>query len=159
MRKIILAGATTATGLVLLMSYPTSTGRTLAQPPADTGPSATVPGATGTGPSSDPTPDQQTTAPNSAPSGTYTGPAVMTTWGTVQVQVTVTNGQVADAHAIQVPDGNARDAQINSYAVPILEAETVSANNSRIDAVSGATVTSEGYIDSLQAALDQAGLR
>ncbi|MBK5249232.1 MAG: FMN-binding protein [Actinomycetales bacterium] len=82
-----------------------------------------------------------------------------TRWGTVQVQITVTDGVLTEATAIKVPDANGQDRQINSYAVPILEAESVAAGNARIDAVSGATVTSTGYIRSLQAALDEAGLK
>jgi uncharacterized protein with FMN-binding domain len=84
---------------------------------------------------------------------------VNTQWGVVQVEVTVQHGRVVDAQAVQAPDGNSQDQKINAYAVPILEQETVRAGSSQIDAVSGATVTSEGYIESLQSALDQAGLR
>lgn len=163
MRKIVVAGATTATGLVLLMSYPTSTGGSLPALAVGEGGAGAAPGAATDRQPSTPdgqatTPDQQAAAPDAA-SGTFTGPEVMTRWGIVQVEVTIDGGQITDARAVQVPDGNARDAQINSYAVPILESETVSANSGNIDAVTGATVTSEGYVESLQAALDEAGLR
>ncbi len=56
------------------------------------------------------------------------------------------------------PSGNFRDQEINSYAVPILNQEVVQAQSAQIDAVSGATVTSDGYIQSLQSAIDQAHL-
>jgi uncharacterized protein with FMN-binding domain len=59
---------------------------------------------------------------------------------------------------VQYPDGNGKDQEINSYALPILTQETVDAQSAGIDMVSGATVTSDGYIESLQSALDQAGL-
>lgn len=77
----------------------------------------------------------------------------------MQVEITVRDGQVVDATAVQVPHENSMDAQINSYAVPMLEQETVQTGSARIDAVTGATVTSMGYIQSLQSALDEAGLR
>lgn len=161
MRKILVAGATTASGLVLLMSYPTSTNHGLpgAVPAgaASGGGSSASGSAGGTG--SAPSTGSTTTQPSTAPSGTYTGASVGTRWGNVQVEITVQNGQVVDARAVQVPDGNSMDQQINSYAVPVLEGETVQAGSARIDAVTGATVTSEGYISSLQSALDEAGLR
>ena len=46
---------------------------------------------------------------------------------------------------------------INSYAAPMLRQESLTAQSARIDIVSGATYTSEGYAQSLQSALDQAG--
>jgi uncharacterized protein with FMN-binding domain len=76
----------------------------------------------------------------------------------VQVEVTVTNGKITAAQATQVPNGNGRDQEINSYAVPVLNQEAVQAQSAQIDAVSGATVTSDGYIQSLQSAIDQAHL-
>ncbi|KAE8765149.1 FMN-binding protein [Georgenia thermotolerans] len=170
MRKIVLAGATTVTGLVLLLSYPTSRhhaldGAATAGGAPGSGLSAgDAPGASSqspratSGPSAGPS-SGQSAGPSSAGAGTYTGAEVNTQWGVVQVEVTVEHGRVVDAQAVQAPDGNSRDQEINAYAVPILEQETVRAGSSQIDAVSGATVTSEGYIESLQSALDQAGLR
>jgi uncharacterized protein with FMN-binding domain len=59
---------------------------------------------------------------------------------------------------VRYPSGNGRDQEINSYALPVLVQETLRAQNAHIDMVSGATVTSGGYLRSLQAALDRAGL-
>jgi uncharacterized protein with FMN-binding domain len=56
------------------------------------------------------------------------------------------------------PSGNGRDREINAYALPVLRQETLAAQSATIDAVSGATVTSEGYRESLQSALDAAHL-
>jgi major membrane immunogen (membrane-anchored lipoprotein) len=60
-------------------------------------------------------------------------------------------------HDLATPSGNSKDAQIDNDALPILINETVTAQSATIDMVSGATVTSAGYVQSLQAALDQAG--
>jgi uncharacterized protein with FMN-binding domain len=95
---------------------------------------------------------------SSSSSGTYTGDAVATQWGTVQVQITVENGKITKSDAVQYPSENPKDQQINAYAVPQLNSEVVSQQNASIDAVSGATVTSNGYIQSLQSAIDQANL-
>jgi uncharacterized protein with FMN-binding domain len=59
---------------------------------------------------------------------------------------------------LQYPNGNSRDGEINSYALPILIRETVNAQSANIDMVSGATITSGGYVQSLQSALDEARL-
>jgi uncharacterized protein with FMN-binding domain len=83
---------------------------------------------------------------------------VQTRWGPVQVQITVDNGKITAADVLQVPSGNPRDQMINSYAVPVLNSEAVQAQSANIDMVSGATVTSEGYLQSLQSAIDKANL-
>jgi uncharacterized protein with FMN-binding domain len=86
------------------------------------------------------------------------GSAVDTRFGPVQVQITIKDGKIVDAAAISYPQGSGRDQEINSYAIPVLQQETVAAQSAQIDTVSGATYTSAGYVQSLQAALDAAHL-
>jgi uncharacterized protein with FMN-binding domain len=86
-----------------------------------------------------------------------TGSVISTRYGTVEVQVTVQGGAITDVQAIELPSGG-RSGQISSYAAPLLASEALSAQSANIDIVSGATYTSEGYAQSLQAALDQAGI-
>ena len=76
----------------------------------------------------------------------------------MQVQITVTDGKITAAEAVVYPTENHRDVEINSYAVPALNDEAVQAQSASIDMVSGATVTSEGYLSSLQSAIDKANL-
>lgn len=97
-------------------------------------------------------------ASSGSTSTTYTGAAADTRYGPVQVEITVTDGVVTAATAIDFPSRDRHDQQINSYAIPILQSETVDAQSASIDMVSGATVTSRAYVQSLQDALDQAGL-
>lgn len=87
----------------------------------------------------------------------YTGPAEANRYGTVQATLMVTGNKITNV-IIAAPRDNARSAYINSYAVPILVSETLQARSANIDAVSGATYTSESYISSLQAALAAAHL-
>ncbi|MFE2099915.1 FMN-binding protein [Streptomyces sp. PTD9-10] len=87
---------------------------------------------------------------------TVTGKAVQTQYGTVQVRVTVSNGKITKADAVQAPKGGLSD-QKTALAVPKLNQEAVAAGTANIDSVSGATYTSTGYKQSLQSALDQAG--
>ena len=76
----------------------------------------------------------------------------------MQVELTVSGSAIAQVSVLQYPNGNATDQQISSYALPILIQETMDAQSSHIDMVSGATYTSHGYLQSLQSALDQAGV-
>lgn len=97
------------------------------------------------------------TGHSSAPTK-VTGATANTRWGPVQVQLTVDSGTITRISLLQYPSGNSTDAQINSYALPILIQDTMNAQSANISMISGATVTSEGYLQSLQSALDQAGL-
>ncbi|MEU7019098.1 FMN-binding protein [Streptomyces sp. NPDC046203] len=92
-------------------------------------------------------------------SGTYTGESVETRYGPVQVRITVSGGRITEATAVRTPFANERDRETAGYAVPVLTSETLAAQSASIDAVSGATYTSEGYTRSLQSALDQARTR
>ncbi len=95
--------------------------------------------------------------PTGSSTGTVTGSVAQTRWGPVQVELTVDAGRITDVTVVQYPDGNGRDREINDEALPELVQETLSAQSADIDMVSGATVTSDGYVESLQSALDQAG--
>lgn len=137
MRRITIAIAATITVVVLLFSYRTSTNQgTAAVRPSRTQQSASV-AAGGT-------------------DGTFTGEAVDTRYGPVQVRITMSGGKITSAQAVQVPDETSRDVRINNAAVPILVQETLQAQSAQIDTVSGATYTSEGYAQSLQSAIDAA---
>ena len=151
-RRIALWGLTTVGTLALLFSYKTSLSSAL----PTVGP-ATPPSSTSSTPSSAAT--STAAAPkNSTYSGTVTGTAADTRYGPVQVKVTLANGKITAVDVVQVPDSSGRDQEINSQAVPELVQETMQAQSAQIDMVSGATYTSDGYVTSLQSALDQAGV-
>jgi uncharacterized protein with FMN-binding domain len=153
MRRIVFAILSTITILVLLFSYHTSTdSATVAGSPVVQLPAS--PGSTSHSQSSD---KSGSSTPTSSPA-TYTGDVVDTRWGPVQVQITVQGGKITAADAVQYPQENDRDVQINGYALPILNQEVVQQQSASIDTVSGATVTSDGYLRSLQSAIDQAHL-
>ena len=148
MRRITWWLLSTVAALVLLFSYRTSTmgagpAVAVAEAPAD-------PGATAAG-----------AAPATTDgSGTvYQGSVAQTRWGAVQVTITVTDGKITSVAVPRYPTANRRDQEINARALPVLTQETLTAQSADIDTVSGATVTSDGYIESLQAALDAAHLR
>ena len=88
--------------------------------------------------------------------GTYTGATATNRWGPVQVQITVTGGQITEVVALQTPTADGKSISINARATPTLASEVLSAQNADIDTVSGATYTSDSYKASLQSAIDVA---
>lgn len=88
--------------------------------------------------------------------GTYTGSSISTRYGTIQVAITVSSGKISDVNFLKLPDDDTRSYQISNQASPLLESQTLAAQSSTIDGVSGATYTTSGYIKSLQAAIDKA---
>jgi uncharacterized protein with FMN-binding domain len=87
--------------------------------------------------------------------GTFTGPSVFVNYGNVQVKITVSNGKITDAVAVQAPSG--RNDRYTNRAVPILKAQTLQAQSANIQGASGASYTSYGWFKSLQGALADAG--
>ena len=110
-----------------------------------------------------PTPSatKTTQAPAPAPAskgvtGTFAGPVVNVSYGNVQVQITVKDGRITDAVALQTPTG--RNQRWADMAVPILKKQTLAAQSDAIQGASGASYTSYGWYKSLQGALAKAGL-
>jgi len=163
MRRVILAIVGTVAGLVVLLSFKTHSTSAGTTPPAaisgaggQASASAAAPSASGSSGSSRKASSSSGSAAGAAT--TVTGSAADTMYGPVQVQITVKNGKVTAAQAVQYPQESPRDQEINSYAIPVLNQEAVSAGSAQIDGVSGATYTSGGYVNSLQSALDKAGI-
>ncbi|CAM5620477.1 FMN-binding protein [Streptomyces purpurascens] len=137
-RRAVLAGAATVSGIVLLLSM---------KPASDPG------GAQAAGGQVPPAAAGQ--APQGGVNGAVTGDAQQTQYGPVQVRLTMSGGKITQAEAVQAPKGGRSD-QITASSVPRLNQAAVAAQNAEIDAVSGATYTSAGYKKSLQSALDKA---
>jgi len=171
MRRISYWVLSTVSTVVLLFSYHPSTSGALAtgasssQQAVISSASSTSGSSTssatssaGTSSTASGSSSSSTKAKTKATASTVTGSVAQTQWGPVQVQLTVSGGKITKVSVLQYPSGNGKDAEINSYALPILVQETVDAQSASIDMVSGATVTSGGYLQSLQSALDQANL-
>jgi uncharacterized protein with FMN-binding domain len=165
MRRITLWLFSTVSALVLLFSYRTSGlgagGETapIAAPAAAVAPRATPAPAAAPTPAAggaDPTPSAA--AKKSTTDGTYQGTLTQTRWGPIQVSITVAAGKITDVAVTTYPNENRRDQEINAYALPALQQAALAAQSADIDTVSGATVTSDGYKQSLQAAIDAAHL-
>ena len=147
------AVATTATTATTKSAKPVATKKATAKATAAASASAT---ATATHSA---TPTAAATTAAAAPAaknGTFTGPAVFVNYGTVQVKITVSNGRITDAVAVQAPSG--RNDRYTQMAVPILKQQTLAAQSANIKGASGASYTSYGWYKSLQGALADAGL-
>jgi uncharacterized protein with FMN-binding domain len=166
MRKVLLALALTAVGLGLLLSFKSrpAAGTSALGGSALSGSGTSDAGARSTtAPAPEPSPSSAGTASKSksgsgVKDGTFTGAAENTQYGPVQVRATIGGGKLTDVTVLQVPDRGGYEDQIVQVAVPQLKSEALSAQSAKIDIVSGATYTSQGYAQSLQSALDQAGL-
>ena len=142
-RRVVLASAATVSGVVLLLSLK----------PASA-PNAQAAGAAPQQTAGAQASPQGGTAATGTASGTIDGNVAQTQYGNVQVRLTVANGKITKAEAIQAPKGGTSD-QKTALSIPKLTQETVTAQSAQIDAVSGATYTSNGYKQSLQSALDK----
>lgn len=145
--------AATAMSVAGLFLYPTSTGngilasrpgQAVAVPGIVTAPRVVTPGAS--------------PAASVAAEVVVNGTSVPTRYGPVQVSITVRSGRIVSATAVDFPQSSGQDQQVNGYAVPRLQRETLHKQSAQVDTISGATYTSEGYRESLQAALDAAHL-
>ena len=102
------------------------------------------------------TPKPAATKTPKAASGVFSGPSVNVNYGNVQVQITVSNGRITNAVALQAPSG--RNDRFTQMAIPILKQQTLAAQSDQIQGASGASYTSYGWFKSLQGALAKAGL-
>jgi uncharacterized protein with FMN-binding domain len=157
MRRVILTIAGTVAGLVALLSFKSHVPSISSASVATSGTS----GTTSSGTSSSST----TTVPGEFPMGSLAGQLTAgetavtghlgnTVYGPVQIQLIMRNSKIVKVAILQQPTNTIHDIQIGEFAFPRLISETLAAQDAKIDAVSGASYTSAGYIKSLQSALD-----
>jgi uncharacterized protein with FMN-binding domain len=162
MRRTPIVITATAAGLIGVLEFHTrpapvslgaipAAGSTAAASPAAASPAATAPSRGST----------RSAAP-SAPGGTRTatGPQVNYNWGVLSVTVTVSGTKITKVGIATLDDGgNPRSQFIDQQSIPVLEQEALQAQSANIQGVSGASYTSAGFTQSLQAALQQLGIR
>ncbi|MFD5388618.1 FMN-binding protein [Streptomyces sp. NPDC059474] len=150
LRRIVLGTAATVSGVVLLLAL---------KQPGSGGGDAVAQNQPGQAP-----PVAATAPPGGGGAGagagaggarTVTGDVAQTQYGPVQVSLTVSGGKITGAQAVKTPNSGPQSEQIAKDSIPTLNQQAVSA--AKVDTVSGATYTSEGYAKSLQSALDKAG--
>ena len=168
MRRVILAVTGTIAGLVALLSFKS---HVPSAPVAATtgGTGGTSASSSSTSPSTPPSSSgggQTEVVPGAFPQGSIAknlpagetavdGKVANTSYGPVQIQLIKRSGKIVKVAVLVQPTNTLHDVQIGEFAFPKLISETLAAQNGKIDAVSGATYTSAGYIQSLQSALDK----
>ena len=169
MKRIVLWVLSTLSAVVVLLGYHTSTSSVMAtnrdsafsgslQGQTTSG-SGTGTTASGAAPPADSSTDSSGSPTDSTGTATtVTGDVAQTRWGPVQVQLETSGSTITHVTVVQYPDSNGRDIEISNVALPQLIQETLDSQGDSVSMVSGATYTSEGYLQSLQSALDQAGL-
>jgi uncharacterized protein with FMN-binding domain len=171
MLRAVLALGGTAAGLAALLSFKThvpAAAAPVAAPAASTSttsaagspagsPAKKTSGSPTKAMAGSGTPTQNATVGSAAATATrtITGSVANTQYGPMQVQLTVTGTKITKAAVVQQTDDGQTSQQIDANAIPKLEQETLVAQSARVDAVSGASYTSSGYIQSLQSALDK----
>jgi uncharacterized protein with FMN-binding domain len=165
MRARAIAGGIVSSAAILVVGWQIGSAQVTASTSTTT-PAAGSESGTSSGTPASPTSPSTSTEPSASPStgksssasGTFTGSTSQTQYGPMQVEIVVSAGKITDVKALQVTDEGGRSAEISNYATPILRTEALKAQSAKIQSVSGATYTSQGYISSLQSAIDKAGL-
>ncbi|MFJ9607961.1 FMN-binding protein [Kitasatospora sp. NPDC101176] len=167
MRRAVVSTAATAAGVVLLLSLKPH-GAAGPAPVISSGGAAGSDGSASGSAGSAAGASDATPAPSASPTGAggtdgagtvrkVTGDAVNTRYGPVQVAVTLSGSRITAVDVVEYPTEDRRDREINGSALPLLNQEALAAQSAHVDVVSGATFTSDGYVRSLQSALDRAG--
>jgi hypothetical protein len=158
MRRVILTIAGTIAGLVALLSFKSHV------PTVPSASVSTTGGSSSTGGTSAPS-SSAATVPGEFPMGSLAGTLTSgetaisghvanTVYGPVQIQLVMRNGKIVKVAVLRQPMNTINDIRIGDFAFPKLIGETLATQTAKIDAVSGASYTSAGYIQSLQSALD-----
>lgn len=150
MKRAIIVSAGTLAGLAAVLGL--NPDDPTADVPASAASPSTDAGSTASGSSG-------SSGSSSTPSGTFTGTEVQVrSFGVIQVEVTTRDGRITAITALQEPDWDGQSQMISSYSIPQLIGQAVDAQSADIAGISGATFTSVGFSQSLQAALAKAGL-
>ncbi|MEW1824479.1 FMN-binding protein [Streptomyces sp. NPDC088196] len=148
MKRVIPVLVLSVAGLIPVWRYEPSIGTTTSSASTPTTEAVSTPTPTATSSSS----SGSASTPSTSSKKVVQGTAINTSKGTVQVQVTFEGDKISSVSMLQQPDHPQTTA-----AVPVLIEETLKAQSSKIDTVSGATITSDAYVQSLQAAIDAKG--
>lgn len=163
MKRSTIVTGVTVVGVAWLLNYKVTAHQLTAIAPV----SPTVGNSASPAPSAVPSPSATpatTPSPSPSPSasavlnGTFTGADFPNRFGDVQVRVVISNKHITDVQAVRLPTDRAESAYISQQAGPWLRTEALQAQSANIDIISGATYTSQSYVQSLESALKQAHL-
>jgi uncharacterized protein with FMN-binding domain len=154
MRRVILAVTGTIAGLVALLSFKAHVPTVPVASTSGTGGGSSTSSSSSTSSRTIPGEFQSVAGPLTAGETTVTGKVANTVYGPVQIELVVKSHKIVKVAVLEQPTNTIHDIQIGEFAFPKLISETLTAQNAKVDAVSGASYTSAGYISSLQSAVD-----
>ena len=167
MKRSTIVTGVTVVGVAWLLNYKVTAHQLTAIAPVSPTPTVGNSASPSTSPSAMPSPSATpatTPSPSPSPSGsavlngTFTGADFPNRFGDVQVRVVISNKHITDVQAVRLPTDRAQSAYISQQAGPWLRSEALQAQSANIDIISGATYTSQSYVQSLESALKQAHL-
>ena len=154
MRRVVLAVTGTIAGLVALLSFKAHAPTVPVAATSGTSSGSSASSSSSSSARTIPGEFQSVAGPLTAGETAITGKVANTAYGPVQIQLIVKSHKIVKVAVLEQPTNTIHDIQIGEFAFPKLISETLSAQNAKVDAVSGASYTSEGYIASLQSAVD-----
>jgi uncharacterized protein with FMN-binding domain len=154
MRRVILAVTGTIAGLVALLSFKAHVPTVPVAATGGTGGGSSTSSSSSSSSRTIPGEFQSVVGPLTAGETTITGKVANTVYGPVQIELVVKSHKIVKVAVLVQPTNTIHDIQIGEFAFPKLISETLTAQNAKVDAVSGASYTSAGYISSLQSAVD-----
>ncbi len=158
MKKFLLATLIIGAFILFSLLY-NHTSAVALLPGSSTDPASTTSSSSGTtsaAPGTTDTPAATGTSTGLYKDGSYTGSVADAQWGYIQVKAIIQNGKITDVQFLQYPNERQRSVEINGYADPQLTSEAIQAQSANVDIITGATDTSEAFIQSLSDALAQA---
>jgi uncharacterized protein with FMN-binding domain len=153
LKKVVISAVIVGVFIIYSLLHARSAPVAFLPTPPTTG---TTPSGTATTSPNAGTPSATTGTSSRYKDGTYTGSVADAQWGYVQVQATIQGGRIANVQFLQYPSDRSRSIEINSYADPQLISEAIQAQSAQVDIVTGATDSSDAFIQSLSDALSQA---
>ena len=163
MKKFLLTGFVVVTFALYSFHQRHGDGQTLVKAPPSTGASQTVPSSSSSSSASNSSSSGSGSSGSSSSGSTtsykdgqYTGSVADAYYGNIQVLVVISGGRITDVKFLQYPNDNNNSAYINSQAMPYLKQEALQAQSANVNVISGATDTSQAFVESLSAALSRA---
>ncbi len=153
MKKIVVSAI--IIGIFVLYSFIHAQSAPVAVVP-NTSPSSSSSSSSAAAPSSTAAPSAPSTSGSLYKDGSYTGSVADAQWGVVQVKAIIQNGKITSVQFLQYPNDHGYSIQVNNYADPQLSSEAIQAQNANVNIITGATLTSEAFMQSLSDALSQA---
>jgi len=156
MQKALLTGFVVVTFILYSFHQRNDDSSTVVKPSSGTATQTTTPPSTNNTGTSNPSSSTSTATTAAYKDGQYTGSSADAYYGFIQVLAVISGGKLTDVRFLQYPNDRSNSIYINSQAMPYLKQEALQAQGANVNIISGATDTSQAFIQSLSSALAKA---